>query len=152
MIMNQAGGSDVKLAYRAAGNMLVMSTEEDLSEEMIVRVYDVSDLLVNVPRFTNAARLDPGQALNQLGQGGQGGGGGGGQSNLFEDTRDDERDDDDQSAGSMAELVQLIIDTVEPDSWVTAGGTGSIHPFRKMIVVRNTILVHQALGGYVEED
>ncbi|MCH7592177.1 MAG: hypothetical protein IH989_05305 [Planctomycetes bacterium] len=159
MIMNEAGGSDVKLAYRAAGNMLVMSTEEDLSGEMIVRVYDVSDLLANVPRFTNASRLDPAQSLNQLsqssgglgGRGGGGGGGGGGQSQLFETGQNDENDEDGDGSGSMAEIVQLITDTVEPDSWVQGGGLGTIQPFRKHIVVRNTLLVHQRLGGYVSE-
>ena len=30
LIMNEAGGTDLKLAYRASGNMLVLSTEEDL--------------------------------------------------------------------------------------------------------------------------
>ena len=156
MIMNEAGGSDVKLAYRATGNMLVLSTEEDLSSEMIVRVYDVSDLLANVPRFTNASRLDPAQSLNQLSQnsgnlGSGGGGGGGGQSQLFETGQNDENDDDGDGSGSMAEIVQLITDLVEPDSWVQGGGPGTIQPFRKHIVVRNTLLVHQRLGGYVSE-
>ena len=32
------------------------------------------------------------------------------------------------------------------------GGTGSITPLRGQIIVRNSILVHQLLGGYLEED
>jgi len=156
LIMNEAGGTDLRLAYRASGNMLVLSTEEDLGREMLVKVYDVSDLLVRPPRFTNALQLDATQALQQAaqgGQGGQGGGGGGGQG-LFggqgsgqQSQRDDERDG---AGAGMQELRQLIVDTVEPDSWVDNGGLGTIQPFGNVLVVRNSILVHQRLSGYVE--
>jgi len=155
MIMNEAAGPDLKLAYRASGNMIVVSTAEDLGREMIVKVYDVSDLLINVPRFTNAARLDPAQALNQLGQGGTGGGGGGGGgggSQLFE-TDQDEDEGDGEAAGQaqIQELIELITDTIEPDTWVQNGGLGTIHVFRGQLVVRNSALVHQRIGGYVSE-
>jgi hypothetical protein len=156
LIMNEAGGTDLRLAYRASGNMLVLSTEEDLGEEKLVKVYDVSDLLVRPPRFTNALQLDATQALQQAAQGsqsGQGGGGGGGQG-LFggqggsqQSQRDDERDG---AGAGMQELLQLIVDTVEPDSWVQNGGLGTIQPFGNVLVVRNSILVHQRLSGYVE--
>ena len=32
------------------------------------------------------------------------------------------------------------------------GGTGTIQAFRNLLVVRNNLLVHQSLGGYVEEN
>lgn len=153
MIMSQAGGSDVKLAYRAEGNLLILSTEEDLGKEMITKVYDVSDLLTRPPRFTNAPRIDPSQALQNSGGQGGGGGGGGGGSNIFES--DDEEDDEGQQGGladaETAALVQMIIDTIEPDSWQANNGLGSIIPWRGQIVVRNTLLVHQRLGGAIEE-
>lgn len=155
MIMNEAGGPDVKLAYRATGNLLVLSTHEDLGKDMIVKVYDVGDLLVRIPRFTNAAQLNPGQALNQLSQGGfgGGGGGGGGSGQLFEDEdQDDQRDDENAAEGDMQRLIQVIMDTIEPDSWNLNGGPGSITPLRNQIIVRNSILVHQLLGGYLDED
>ena len=46
----------------------------------------------------------------------------------------------------------FCVDTVEPDSWNVNGGTGSITPLRGQIIVRNSILVHQLLGGYMDED
>jgi uncharacterized membrane protein YgcG len=164
LIMNEAGGTDLKLAYRASGNVLVLSTEDDLGQEMLLRVYDVSDLLVRPPRFTNALSLDPTQALQnagQSGQGGGGGGGGGGSGGLFgsgggqgggsRGGRGEMGDNRDQAGAGMGELVQLIVDTVEPDSWVQNGGLGTIQPFGNVLVVRNSILVHQRLNGYVEE-
>lgn len=150
MIMNEAGGADVKLAYRASGSLLILSTQEDLSKEMIVRVYDVSDLLMNVPRFDNAATLDPAQALQQQGQAGGGGGAG---AQLFQSTQQNQQREDEGAEGAdIQRLIELIQQTVEPDSWVEpGGGSGTIFAFRNLLIVYNTPLVHQQLGGSVAE-
>ncbi len=149
MVMNQVGGAEVRMAYRASGNLIILSTEEDLGKEMITKVYDVSDLLVEVPRFTNAPQID-------LAQQQQGGGAGGGQQ-VFSQTGgqgDDEGDQgDDENDEDMQELIDLIVQTVEPDSWqINGAGKGTIHAFRNQIVVRNNILVHQRLEGAISDD
>ena len=43
----------------------------------------------------------------------------------------------------------MITTAVEPDSWLVNGGLGSISPWNGMLVVRNTPLVHQQIGGYL---
>jgi hypothetical protein len=148
MIMNEAAGSDLKLAYRASGSLLILSTADDLGKEMVLKVYDVSDLLITAPRFTNAARMDPSQAMNQN----QGMGGGGGGSQLFQGNQGYEQNQQQQATGAdIQALVTLITDTVEPDTWVAGGGTGQIYAFRNLLVVYNNLLVHQRIGGYVTE-
>lgn len=156
MIMNEAGGSDLKLAYRASGNLLVLSTADDLGKEMITKVYDIADLLVNVPQFTNAAQLDPAQALQGVGQGGGGvgggGGGGGGGQNLFQQGQGRGGGENDRDLqGDIERLVTLITDTIEPDSWQQNGGRGSVRAFRNLLIVHNTPLVHQRIAGPVPE-
>jgi hypothetical protein len=152
MLMQEAGGSDLKLAYRASGELLIISTADDLGQEMVTRVYDVSDLLVRVQDFRSAPQLD----ISQASQGGQGGG----SQNIFGGAGGSSRDDDDDDRGGrgtgendedMQELIDLIVQTIEPDSWADNGGLGTIQSFRNLLVVRNNILVHQALGGPVEE-
>lgn len=155
MILNEAGGADIKLAYRATGNLIVISTHEELGKDMITKVYDVSDLLTRVPRFTNAANLNAAQALNQSGQGQ-----GGGSSQMFQDQQGGNQQGGGEgdrmgSGGSdteMQQIIDLIQDVIEPDSWVKGGGTGTVVPLHGQIIVRNSILVHQLLGGYVNED
>jgi general secretion pathway protein D len=158
MIMNELGGSEVKLAYRISGNLLIFSTTEDLDKEMVTKVYDIADLLLRVPRATRSSGFDVSQGLSQGGgQGGQGGGGGGGgggsgmfgqgQQQQGQQSQYDQRGDQEQTD----KLIELIQDTVEPDSWQKHGGTGSIKAYQRTLVVRNTILVHQRLGGYVTE-
>lgn len=163
LIMNQAGGTDLRLAYRASGEMLVLSTADDLGREMITRVYDISDLLIRAPRFTNAAQLDPGQALQQAAQagaqsglgggmgGGGGGGGAGGGGQLFQGGQGGGRQEDGDPQADIERLISLITDSIEPETWQNNGGNGSVRAFRNLLVVHNTVLVHQRLAGPVPE-
>lgn len=163
LVMSEAGGGEVKLAYRATSNaggtLIILSTDDDLGAEMVTKVYDVTDLLVNVPRFDNAPRIDPSQALQGVsssgggGLGGSGGSSGGG--NIFSDQGEEDQEENQNgvNAPGMEELIRLIVDTIEPDSWVQNGGRGTITPFRYQIVVRNSLIVHQRLNGYkIRED
>ncbi|MDX2200941.1 MAG: hypothetical protein SF069_18455 [Phycisphaerae bacterium] len=158
MVMNEAGGADIKLAYRASGNLIVLSTAEDLGKELITKVYDISDLLTRAPRFANAAQLDPAQALQNVGQqqggfGGGGGGGGGQGGQLFQGGMGQQNQEDDvDPQQDIDRIIKLIEDTVEPDTWTANGGTGSVRNFRSLLVVRNTILVHQRIGGLLRDD
>lgn len=152
LIMNEAGGADLKLAYRASGTLLILSTEEDLSKEMITKVYDVADLLIRLPN-TPMPDLSQNQGLQQGGQGGSGGGifgqqgGQGGQGGQYG------QDQQNATEANMEILVEIIQQTVEPDSWRdTGGGLGSIQAFRNLLIVHNSILVHQKLGGYIREE
>ncbi len=155
LIMNDVGRSEIKLAYRASGRLLILSTEEDLGQEMVVKVYDVADLLLNVPKASRMAAFDVTQGLGQ-----QGGGGGGGGSGMFgQNQNQGQRQGQDNSGrgggaaadAQMDELIDLIMATIEPNSWVGGGGQGTIHSFGKLLVVRNTLKAHQALGGPVRE-
>lgn len=156
MVMNEAGGNDVKLAYRASGNLLILSTADDLGKEMIVKVYDVADIIQRVQNFSGP-NVDLSQASQQSGTGG----GGGGQS-IFQGgqsggNNNDNGNNQNQQGGTVApelqQLISLITSTVEPDSWeVNGGGHGTVTGFKNSLVVRNTILVHQKLGGPIREE
>jgi hypothetical protein len=51
------------------------------------------------------------------------------------------------------QLIDLIQNTIEPESWQRAGGKGSIYYFDllKVLVVRQTGEVHHQLGGVLEQ-
>jgi general secretion pathway protein D len=148
-ILTQVGG-EVRLAFDIADGLLKIATKEKLDRDKEIRVYDINDLLVNIPRFTNAAQLNPGQALNQAGQGGQGGGGGGGGGGgqLFQD--DEEQGGEaagEGGAGRAAQaeqIMEIIRQTVEPDSWrETGGGDGSMRELNGQLIVYNTSDSHR---------
>ena len=160
LIMNDAGGSEIKLGYRASGNLLVLSTAEDLDKEMVTKIYDVSDLLITLPTAQRQGAFNVTQGMGQLGSSGAGGGGGGGGGaggGMFGQGQTGQQGGYGQGQTAqggqqeMQQLVDIIRQTIEPDTWRENGGQGSILPYQRSIIVRNTILVHQRLGGYVAE-
>jgi hypothetical protein len=148
MVMNEASGPDLVLAYRASGEHIELSTSEDLGREVITRVYDVADLMIRVPS-TQRPLFQQNQGLGQQGQGG-------GQSIFGQQQNQQQQQDQDtggpgEASAEMQALIDLIKAVVEPDTWADNGGTGTIAPWRNLIVVTNTIVVHQRLAGYVTE-
>ena len=47
----------------------------------------------------------------------------------------------------MAELIEAITGTIEPESWDVNGGPGTIRAFEGRLIVKNSPLVHQKLAG-----
>lgn len=162
IILHEAASDAAPLAYRADEDMIIISTAEDLGEEMIVRVYDVQDLLAtrlrrpfmhvgserdlavgSVPAVAAGAvattpviqRYFSGVELEGEDVGGDVG-------------RDDDRTDPDEH---LRELVNVITTSVAPESWDVNGGRGSVRGYRGRLVVRNTAFVHQQLAGPLRE-
>ena len=141
LIMGEVGGGDLRLGYRAEGELVILSTTEDLERELVTKIYDVGDLLSVVVQFPDCPQVD----LTRIGQTGA--------STVLQSSGNAENGNDktgDDSAKSDIDgLVGLIQGTVEPDSWKNNGGTGTIERFGNSLIVRNTIRVHQALAGYL---
>lgn len=148
LILNEAGGPDLKLAYWASGELLIVSTDEDLSRDMIVVVYPVSDLLLRIPQFDNSPHVD----VSSNAGGGQGDSQGVFQSSGGGQTAEEGTQRERGTKTDVDELIHLIVTSVEPDSWTQHGGRGTIQAFRDLLVVRNSALVHEALAGYVDAE
>jgi uncharacterized membrane protein YgcG len=142
--------STEEIRYLGVGNTLTISTREDLNRKMYVKAYPVNDLLFRIPEFTDAPAVNiqqtggggggagGGSASQNPFQGGAGGGGGGGGGD--EDTR--------TKKDRIADLIELIVSTVEPEAWRENGGQATIQAFGdSTIVVRASLEVHEKLGG-----
>lgn len=146
-------GRDTPVAFTVADGLLRIATKEKLDRDKLVLIYDIRDLLVRLPR----ARQDQGFDVTQgLGQGGGGGGGGGmfGQGNQQQDQGQD--DQDPYGGGPGGALVQQIMDiirqTVEPDSWrETGGGDGSIRDLSGQLIVYNTSDAHRQVADLLSQ-
>ncbi|MEO0514025.1 MAG: hypothetical protein AAF086_01865 [Planctomycetota bacterium] len=121
--------------------------------ELVTRVYDVRDLLINVPQFTDAPSLSLAEALSNTSSGGggsggnSGGGSGGGASGIFdvEAFSDADRPLTKRERGEL--LVQLVRDTIEPDLWRENGGAVSrARYFDGRMIVRAPLYVHLQIG------
>ena len=123
---------------------LELFTREQANRNVRVVVYDVNDLVFEIPSFTDAPEIDLGEAL----EGGAGESGGGG-SSLFgdEDSDDDEELTKDERGERLAETVRQ---TVEPDVWIANGGEYSSVRYRDgRLIVRAPDYVHQQIAGSV---
>ena len=77
-VMEQLGGENERPDYAVEDGVVVISSPDQLRKKTLTIVYDIRDLLFEVPYFDNAPDFNLGAALSQGQGGGQGGGGGGG--------------------------------------------------------------------------
>ena len=164
-VLNQLseGGA---LRYRATGSTLTISTREDFNRVLYVRMYDVSDLVHPTPDFRGPGLgpLGSGLARGMNGMGGAGAGGGLGTGatsggGFGEGYASGTQQGGNAGAGNGAtieerlkQLADRIKKTIEPDSWEDKGGRGTIRLFQRRLVVRNTVEVHEKIGGPIAED
>jgi hypothetical protein len=117
--------------------------KERLNRRDRLVIYDITDLLTEVPNYDNAPDFD----LNTIfQQGGQTGGGGGGASPFQGGQQDVDRQDREEKA---QEVVDLIVTTVEPEQGLDNGGeAATVRYFRGSLIVRAPDYVHRQLVGY----
>ncbi len=139
------------LRYRAIDNKLKISTLSDFDRQLFVRVYNIQDIMFEVRNFFGSPQID----LNQQQQGGGGGGGQGGQQQIESifgqgggggNQQDNQQDDgqDEERAEQVMEWIRLV---VAPDTWQENGGLGTMDVYNQQLIVRNSLSVHEILGG-----
>ena len=141
------GGGGIQLGYVLDEGVLTISTEEDLQQKQITKVYDIRDLLVDVPQFTDPATFDLGDA----GGGGGGGGAGGGVSgaDIFGDIS--QQAGAQQAVDLQTRILEIINNVVAPDTWIQAGGLGSLDAMRGMLIVTNSPTVHREMVDLLQK-
>lgn len=86
-----------------------------------------------------------------MGGGMMGGGmmGGSGSQNPFSGGDSEDEDDTEEKSleERMDEIVVLIRETIEPESWVENGGRNSVRAYKRSIIVRAPIEIHELIGG-----
>lgn len=127
-ILQDVGGA-VRLGYTIDEGVITISTEEQLAANVVTRVYDIRDLIINIPDFTEAPDFN-------LQAGGQGGGGGG---QLFSGGGGGEEDEGPTRTELVDQIIQLIQDTIATDSWKDNGGpVGTLRELQGQLIVTQT--------------
>lgn len=130
--------------FAREGGAIEVGPRSALNKHAYMKMYDVQDMLFQIPDFPDAPELDLDQVLNQAGQ--QGGGGGGG--SVFGDTQDGPLVS--RSQQELAdELITIITENVETTQWQDNGGDGAtIRFYNGALIVRAPDYIHRQLGGY----
>lgn len=152
MIVNQMA-PDTRFILMLDDGYLEILSREQANRRTVTRMYDVNDLLVQIPNFDDAPAFDLSSALSsggtRGGSGGSGGGSGGSSGGLFSSSSGGGSS---ESAGPSKRergeaLADLIRDMVEPDIWTERGGEhSSIRYFNGQLIVKAPQYVQQQIG------
>lgn len=160
IMLEQLAPFNTTMVYELTPWYVRVMTRDEALANTAIRVYDIGDMLMEIPDFDNAPSLSLSAVVGGGGgrSGGRGGsssvsmgsGGGGGGGSIFGDTDNDSDDDDDDSlskADRAEQLAQIIRDTIEPDIWQANGGQYSnIRYFSNRLVIRAPMFVHRQIG------
>jgi hypothetical protein len=122
----------VELAASAEGNTLIISTRKDINTKLLVRVYDVQELLLVVPNFAGTGISDVGDMRRRGARFGKS------RSRGREDKLPEEPVD---------RVIGMITQVIQPLSWKVNGGRGTIVQYKGRLVIRNNVVVHQELAA-----
>jgi len=147
LIMKQATRGTTRLVHETTPWYVEVKPRRIANRDTELRFYDVRDLLMDVPTFSNAPEFDLRSALESR-TGGSGGGGSSSSEGIFGDEADEEDDEQATTKRGRAErLADLVANTVEPDIWRRNGGEfASIRYFRGMLLIRAPEYAHRQIG------
>ena len=156
-VMEQLGDESERPDYAVEDGVVVISSPDQLRKKTLTIVYDIRDLLFEVPYFDNAPDFNLGSALQQGGQqggggggmGGGGGGSGGGGGLIGDPGEDPERKSREELIEQITEIIQ---EQVDPDGWRDAGGdTGRIQELNGNLIITNTARNHRDIEGLLTQ-
>ncbi len=163
LVLQQAAAANPEAAinYSIIDGVVTISTQADLSRTTDIRSYDIRDLLVQVPNFSDAPEFDLNAALSNtntggstgIGGGGGGGGGrGGGAGGLFA-TEAETTEELKTRQELVDEITTLIRDTVgRPEDWEAAGGSvSSMKELNGVLIVRTTPENHRQIASLLRQ-
>ena len=131
-------------AWAVYDGVLTVESREQLNRKTKLQIYDIRDLLINVPNFTNMPEFDLQQALQSRGRGG----GGGGQSPFRQNQQNNQENQGPTLEERTDELVRIITENVDRDTWVDNGGSvGKIQRFQGNLIVTQTPNNHRLVDG-----
>ncbi|MBS0196703.1 MAG: hypothetical protein JSR77_08090 [Planctomycetes bacterium] len=135
-------------AYAINGGVVTISTREAINRTKSIQIYDIKDLLIEVPNYDNAPQFDLQSVLQSAGQGG------GGNQSPFRETGNQ----NDKGSGRRTieertnELINILTTNVDPQGWQENGGdVGFIQQLQGSMIITNTPANHRAINGLLNK-
>ncbi|MBL8875682.1 MAG: hypothetical protein JNM86_07795 [Phycisphaerae bacterium] len=130
-------------AWEVQDGVLRFASAEAINKSTLMVIYDIRDLLIEVPDYSNVPQFDLNSALQSASSGGGGGSSpfsGGSQTTQQGPQRTVEERTD--------ELVRILTEQVDPDNWRENGGAvGFVSRFKGNLLITNTPKNHRAIGA-----
>lgn len=146
-VLDQAGGGVVDLGYDIHEGVISVATQKHLDNRTYTAVYDISDLLMEVPIFADAPMTDLATASRPK------------PVRTYEtmpwsvgDDDDDDIERDPAREDRVRRIISLIQDVIDQDSWRETGGTiGTIREINSQLVVTQNTAAQQQIGGLLDK-
>jgi len=142
LLLEAVSGGFAELRYAVENGVVTIATEESLQIELKTLVYDVTDLLGRPADFWAET-------------GGDVAVGGEGEAGTEQLGEQDERDREELLQEAMLRsdnLILLIQETIEPDSWYDAGGEGTATVYEnKKLIVHQSLRVHNEISKLLSD-
>ncbi|AQQ08403.1 Type IV pilus biogenesis and competence protein PilQ precursor [Sedimentisphaera cyanobacteriorum] len=152
LLLDSVAGGLAELSYVVKDGIIQIATMGSLPDKMVTKRYDVRELLGETANFSFEMDVSNyGQSEGRTAGGG--GGGGDDYESDDDDQQEDTRDSLTQRASTRAQsIVNLIQETVAPETWYDAGGDGSITTFQNnVLVIRQTLEQHEKIKELIDE-
>ncbi len=141
--LEQAGAGLVELGFDAREGAIKIATRATLDRQTYTAVYDINDLLMEVPNFNDAPVSDLNRANSRAIRAQQAD-----RPWKVGDDDDDEPEDDPERTDRVQKIIDLIEDTIAPDSWIDRGGTvGTIREINGQLVVTQSSAAQRQIGN-----
>lgn len=126
-----------------------IASDEALRRNTSLVIYDIRDLLIEIPDYQDSPDIDLDNVLQN--SGGGGGGGGGGQS-PFDDADGGDDDEERDRQERIDQIIDIIQNNVDFEGWQDNGGdTGFIQELSGSLIIRNTPKNHRAISGLLSQ-
>lgn len=148
-IVEKVSGTDrsSRADWATIDGVVTLASDQKIRRNRVLVIYDVKDLLIQIPDYTDAPRIDLQQAL----QASQGGGGG---QAPFQDEDQEREADEGRRERLMTDLQQIIVDNVDTDGWIERGGeTGAIRSLVNSgsFIITTTPKNHREISGLLRK-
>lgn len=147
-VLEKSSEPTLPAGWAVTDGVLTVASDEVLRRNTVLEIYDIRDLLIEIPDYDNAPEFDLNTVFQIGGQ--QGGGGGGGGQSPFQDRGTEiERRDRQEMVDELRDLIQ---ENVDRDGWVDFGGdTGTITELNGNLIIVNTPKNHRAITGLLSK-
>ena len=147
-VLEQAGGGDVGLGFDLGDGVLTVATRQFLDQKTYPVVYDINDLLMVIPMLGEAPMTDLRHANPRLPRIS-------GAADLpwqVGDDDDDEPEENPRRSRRVEQIIDLIQETIAPESWRERGGSiGSIKEFNGQLVVTQNSATQRRIGDLLSK-
>lgn len=142
-ILSKVSDPDLPAGWAVNEGVLTVASDEVLRRNTVLEIYDIQDLIFEVPDYDEAPEFDL-QSVLQSSQGG-----GGGQSPFSNTDSDVERIPREERIQAILDIVQQQVD---PDGWASVGGdTNTVQELNGNLIITATPKNHRAISGLLNK-